>query len=574
MKYITQEWDRQYDGILFFIQRLEEMLFHYSDDIVKAPVHNTATLIEEYCIAEKDKAIKSFYLNSIACELAESLKNDNIVKEKLGADHVKGIIDLINIKQSETVHYLKGIVSTQAYYSWCKEYLLKHILVASHKREIDDSLRSWISSLSWKGYALEYIYRKLHSIYEVSVDDPKRSIQDFINSFDFEPHDFRVYFLFQSNSISYKKLLEDRLHICFEDDGNFYKLRKPKNKSYIGYLEEKGIDPYNAKMVALSRVDIFLSFYRVISNRKKPLLGKTSLTIDKATKAEMYISVEAKGYRAIEIDPKHDIGTTIDYLILRCQTKSRRTIQHLKRMMNLHNMALAQIDLYDGFVNLWSVLEVVSQESSVESKIESVIDSCLPILQNDFIVKLFESIDNDLISALSKEDYDNLLNEISLDSKILHKIMCFVLLDEYESLRERYFEKLKNYPNIRDKIYRIYLLKDSKKELFHLSDSYAKRVRWHLYRLYRARNGIVHAGEKVRNIQVLGEHLHIYCDGVLLEILHKFAYKDSLKTINDVLVDTRLLVNAKKSFFSLDGVVTEADIKCYTLNYFDEFRDL
>lgn len=62
MKYITQEWDRQYDGILFFIQRLEEMLFHYSDDIVKAPVHNTATLIEEYCIAEKDKAIKSFYL--------------------------------------------------------------------------------------------------------------------------------------------------------------------------------------------------------------------------------------------------------------------------------------------------------------------------------------------------------------------------------------------------------------------------------------------------------------------------------------------------------------------------------
>ena len=30
------------------------MLFHYSDDIVKAPVHNTQTLLEEYVDTEKD----------------------------------------------------------------------------------------------------------------------------------------------------------------------------------------------------------------------------------------------------------------------------------------------------------------------------------------------------------------------------------------------------------------------------------------------------------------------------------------------------------------------------------------
>lgn len=42
MKYITQDWTSTKDGYLFFVQRLQEMLFHYSDDIVKALfiIHN------------------------------------------------------------------------------------------------------------------------------------------------------------------------------------------------------------------------------------------------------------------------------------------------------------------------------------------------------------------------------------------------------------------------------------------------------------------------------------------------------------------------------------------------------
>ena len=54
MKYITQDWTSTKDGYLFFVQRLQEMLFHYSDDIVKAPVHNTQTFLEEYVDSEKD----------------------------------------------------------------------------------------------------------------------------------------------------------------------------------------------------------------------------------------------------------------------------------------------------------------------------------------------------------------------------------------------------------------------------------------------------------------------------------------------------------------------------------------
>ena len=84
MKYITQDWTSTKDGYLFFVQRLQEMLFHYSDDIVKAPVHNTQTLLEEYVDTEKDVvkgSIKQYQLDIIAKEIKSSLMTDVIVRE-------------------------------------------------------------------------------------------------------------------------------------------------------------------------------------------------------------------------------------------------------------------------------------------------------------------------------------------------------------------------------------------------------------------------------------------------------------------------------------------------------------
>ena len=33
----------------------------------------------------------------------------------------------------------------------------------------------------------------------------------------------------------------------------------------------------------------------------------------------------------------------------------------------------------------------------------------------------------------------------------------------------------------------------------------------------------MHAGETNKHIQVLGEHLHIYCDDIIMKIIHKLA---------------------------------------------------
>ncbi len=570
MHYITQDWDITHDGRLFFIQRLEEMLFHYSDDIVKAPVHNTSTLIEEYHRAKHDKNIKQVHLNVISEEIKDSLGKDPIAKEKLGIERIEGIIKGINTQQKDTLHYLLGIMTTSSYFDWSREYLLKHIDNHSHKKEIEAGLRAWVSAVSWAGYSLEYVYRTLQNEFCKPVDNPEKAVSDFINLFNSETHQYRVYLLFLSSTHKFKDLLVNRLHVNLEDDGNFNKLKSKYYNSFVGYLNIEAKDPYEARGVANRGVEIINGFYKVLSNKKKPLIGKTCLVIDQTSLKSLYVTMDAQGYKTIESEFEQDMPKLIDYVVLGCQTKPKTTYNRLRRMIDLHNMALEQIDMYDGFVNLWSTLEVVSWGSEIESKIEAVIDSCLPIIKNDYLSKYFSSLALDIKHALSRKEYLNLLDNISQGGDAEQKIMALTFLEEYEAKRDELFIKLKEYPNIRQKMYTMYMLKDNRNKVYQLSERYAQRVKWHLYRLYRVRNGIVHAGEQSSNIQVLGGHLHIYCDGVIHEVINKFAMQENLKTIRDVLVDTKLLVSEKNKYFNSEGPVTEKDILCYNTNYFDE----
>ena len=154
-----------------------------------------------------------------------------------------------------------------------------------------------------------------------------------------------------------------------------------------------------------------------------------------------------------------------------------------------------------------------------KSKIESVTDNIVSILQNDYFECIFSNILDDLKNNLGNRKVSLLLKDITEFDKEICKIAGFIFLEKYEKYREDYFaNELKYYPNIRYKIYNLYEQRENREKLWHLSEKYCQRIEWHLYRLYRLRNAIVHAGESHKRIQMLGEHLHIYVDRVILEL--------------------------------------------------------
>lgn len=570
MKYIIQSWSKSDDGALYFIHRLEEMLFHYSDDIVRAPIHNSATLIIEYLRLERDANIQKFHLNEVAKELKESLSNDLILKEIIGGNRLQKLTDSMKINQTDCIHYLHGLIPIREYCAWCSQYIKTNIHFSNKKVEIRAGLRAWISSIIFLGYTPEYIYRYLKQSFQAEVENPIDAVVGFIDHFNLDNKNYRVYFQFMSALQGYKELLFHRLKVNFEDDGFFGKIEKKNNQTFIGYLDVELIDPYIAKNQAYRMLDIFISYYRVISNRRTRLLGKNAFVRNVDSGEEIYVPVMSAGYKAIEVEPQINLIETIDSIVIGCQNKPPKTYDAINKIITLHNMALRQDDLNDGFVNLWSTLEVISRDSDKISKIDAVIDSVLPILQNGFYGKYFTSIMKDIKDALSKEDYTEMMSQIAYEADDVHKTVYFVFLPEYESLREEIFKKLGGYPNIRNRIYKMYLLRENKDKVFKVSEDYATRLKWHLYRLYRVRNGIVHAGESDRYVQNLGEHLHIYCDGVIAELLTKLSGEESFLNINDVLLDTKLLISSKRENFNAANPMTKKDADYLLLRYFKE----
>lgn len=538
------------------------MLFHYSDDIVRAPIHNTRTLIDEYLSNEikmQKNEVGSYQLEQILDELSHSILHDKILLENLGEEFISAISDSIKKDKKPTVIYLKNKTPQKTYYNWCVDYLNTHIFEPNHKKEIEFAIRTWIVEVVSYGYSPEYIYNYIHLMLMRQKTNPQKIFSNFLNQFSFSKDDFRVYFTFSSTIATYKTLLEERLDLVFQDDGNFERVKTRKN-DFIGYVDIQSLDRYNAVYEASDYIDTFIRYYKVISNRKNQLVRKFALVNRKQDTSFYSIPIKSFGYRSYEPKPKDDLHETIDSIIINCQNKPQITYTQLNKIINLHNEAIDQQDLNDGFLNLWSILEVITSKINRESKIDKVIFGITPILKKDYFTVTFENIDQDLSDNLSKKDYDNLVKVTSPNGKTRNYLSRFIFSPEYEDLREEYFEKLAKFPVIRMKIYRLWELSGSKKQLLKLSREYEQRVTWHIYRLYRTRNAIVHSGESHLRIQALGEHLHIYVDRIIAELLVKLASEPTLQSISDVLIDTTFSLSTTEKLFSEETPITDDDL--------------
>lgn len=111
-------WEKsfEYDGLLYFAQRLEEMLFHYSIDLYKAPILNTNQLIKEY-IETNQKVeqgkVKEWYLDTILDEFKNSFQNDIVLNKYWGAQNIKRALNTINNSnmgdKAKFMDYLKHV---------------------------------------------------------------------------------------------------------------------------------------------------------------------------------------------------------------------------------------------------------------------------------------------------------------------------------------------------------------------------------------------------------------------------------------------------------------------------------
>lgn len=531
------------DGILYFAQRLEEMLFNYTIDLFRMPLLNTHGLTEEYCTVAKKvmkKEVREYQQTIVFDEFISCFKSDIVLKECWGQNNIDRILKSFGSSSDrekyDTLAYLNATFDNAKYYYWCVETIKKYSKIPKQKKKIESALRCWIPEILSMGYNTDYIYNELKShFFSSKITD--NSIDDFLNIFDFKTHKYSVYFSVSKIALNFKEILEKRISLKFDDNGNFSNFKKDINKVIVFFEEIKAPCPNVAAEIAYSRLDLFFSFYKFVGNKRSFSIQEKAMIIENG-QSPIFVNAHKFFYNIIDDIDFAKIGATSDNLLTGLLVNAKSEYSLLKKSIELHNTALAVPDLKSGFLNLWASIEVLCQPKNEGNKFEYILKNVIPILKKEYIASIINNIKECLKENLSDEKYNeiiDLVDEIGCDNK---KFFYLLLLPKYMKSRNRMYEMLDDYPVLRSRIALIAALNTTKKMKEYI-EKYTQRVTWHLYRMYRTRNSIIHSGEVPHNIKYLGEHLHSYVDTTMSEFIIKLSGDIPFDSTRNVIIDVK-----------------------------------
>lgn len=557
--YAPQSWDysnQNLDGILFFTQRIDEMLFDFTIAKYKAPVSNTHLLIREYLEVYTGESIAHYNLQFILDELKCSLRKDPVLKLKLGTEYIESTHhSLCTLPDERKVTLLSLLNSTWGdtkYLEWCIEYAKEVLRNANSKEKIDLMLRCLIPELIGSGYSSSFIYIYNKEFFSLKKNSGYEKACEFLNRFDVKKRLYTVYLACENNIEVFRSILNSKLGINFDADENFSKYKHDPEQTIIYIKDIKALDESGAALLAYKKLNFFLRFYSALSNKKPLAFSNKSMVIQEDRKKTSFVTFQPNGFSAIQDLEDHEVPKFTTEIINGIVEKGSNVYNHLKRVLDLHNTSLSTSDYNSAYLNLWSILEILSL--SHNDKINSVIEVLVPLLQKDYFYNCFKDLGNKLEVALGKAAFKSFLDRVTEFDEDIDKVACFVLSPNLKDLRQEMLRALVKFPVLRYRIHYFSELSYDSTQLINILNFYTERTTWHIRRIYRLRNSIAHSGIIPDNIKSVGDHLHSYVDTLLYEVVFNLASDKGYRTVENVLLDMILSTNKLLSSLSKKDV--------------------
>ena len=208
------DWNDSLDAMLFFAQRVNELLFHHTIDTYRISAISLIGLAEEYCDIYRDARkgiINEKNLKHIIDELDHRLQKDVIAKQLLTEEYTerfhKGYGSWTTKEQYENVTYLGRKLSNHAYYDAIVQQLTALIKSNGSKKDINILTTVWVRQVIDEGYDENFVYLILNETFFRTPVSSTEAIDIFFGNFDFNRRKYDVYVGFQSDILSLKNLL-------------------------------------------------------------------------------------------------------------------------------------------------------------------------------------------------------------------------------------------------------------------------------------------------------------------------------------------------------------------------------
>jgi hypothetical protein len=172
----------------------------------------------------------------------------------------------------------------------------------------------------------------------------------------------------------------------------------------------------------------------------------------------------------------------------------------------------------DQFTNMWTALETLAGNTVQDNVISSLLERCTPILCLKYFKHLVLSLLND-IRRCYPETFKRIKeggNDGELDLTALLRLLTE---EEKKDELRAVFSDFDRNPLLKNRLFRYWKIFNEPKTSLAILSRHEQRVKWHLQRMYRTRNALIHAGQVGRSIRYLVVNLHSYVDHIFTEVI-------------------------------------------------------
>lgn len=205
----------------------------------------------------------------------------------------------------------------------------------------------------------------------------------------------------------------------------------------------------------------------------------------------------------------------------------------------LHSSAVRSEDVAVQLSTLWAALEALFAASSDETKITAVSEALVPSLCRGYVEKLLSNLDESLI-ACCHTAYEKALARLASDGTKIERLAAIIAVDSNEPFRDILYAALDRNPLLRHRVFTLKKALSSAEQVRELIERHEQRVIWHLRRIYRSRNPLLHSGKSVPYRDALVENLHSYFHALLNGLESQLTKVPGTRGIDVALLQVRM----------------------------------
>lgn len=292
-----RNWKTESDisSLLFFAQRMEELLFDYTLDTYKPSALNAPALCNEALVVLEDVeagVLDEANLSHVLDELEWSIQGDRIAKLMLEADLNRYLPRGENVPTSERrlkLQVLAGVLNPYRYFERCVQCLSVAINNPREKKEIDELARTLCTTLINLGQSKFFLYRSTVDFFyyeENQFSNALESFNKFIERIYPYTHHFDVYFI---ASALMNKIHEQSSHFKVERiesipeklvdfaSKNGFSLKPTEVLVRINDIQS--FDVYAARMDAESRLNKVRDLFVLFSHKAQLVWREEALVV-------------------------------------------------------------------------------------------------------------------------------------------------------------------------------------------------------------------------------------------------------------------------------------------------------